>query len=565
MIKQIINRFFQYTDIDTDINARDNTLCMFVGGVLGYCLFAYVVFGYVLFTGEPYSESSNLYFYNADGRISQFLVKDFGYFVLPQQIIAYVGYILAVPSRYIPYFYSGAATLITGMMIFVFCLPRFRSLIPNDIFRLMLCIAVACIATAKVREFVNFTYYSAFFVMIICAMVMVAKPDKLPWYVKTLPIFLLAKPAILAVFPILVISLFYTKNNFRWILGLCFIAVIIQLVNGYLGDPPVVDYFPIEENLYTPLSERFMVFIDQSKVHINALWQVQFTPILPAFAKYMLTIGTIASLLYVCFTWKHPAKLLIIFGLIIIMGADFVVSFGLKLDGLFNIWKNRAEPVTVFRWTAIQIIGIVTVAGAVCLYFSEKIGKHQYWYGRAIPLFIVWLVASGWGYKLYETNKWPWVEPQIIAWQQNHDEGVFDKVCTSIRPRGWVYDPGMRCSSFRKDIINPLHTQVPAETQIALFKPEGTNNRMVQSIIVLYHVPANHPNYLLTLEVNEHIFTKIIARTSRAAKNMHVQFNLPTPINGEDIYKVLLKPSTVIYMSTDKATPDKADSYWFVK
>ncbi len=560
MIKQIINRFFQYTPFDTNTNARDTVaLWMFIGGVLGYCLLNYLVFGYVLFTGEPWAEIGAVYFLKADGRLDQLLIKEFGYYAWPQQIISYVGYILAVSSRYIPYFYSGATTLITGMMIFVFCLPRFRCLIPNDIFRLMFCITVACIATAEVREMINFTYYSAFFVMIICAMMMVAKPDKLPWYVKTLPIFLLAKPAILAVFPVLVISLFYTKNNFRRILGLCFIAVIIQLVNGYL-----VDYH-IEGNLYTPLSERFMVFIDQSKAQINSLWQVQFTPILPAFAKYMLTIGTIASLLYVCFTWKHPAKLLIIFGLIIITGADFIVSFGLKIDAYFNIWKNSAEPVAVSRWTTVQITGIVTVAGAVCFYISEKIGKQQYRYGRAITVFIIWLVASGWGYRLYETNKWPWLETHTIAWQSNHDDGVFDKVCTFAQPVAWVYNPDMRCSSFRKDITNPLHTQVPAETQIGLSKPERTNNRMVQSIIVLYHVPANHPSYLLTLEVNEHILTKIIARTSRAAKNMHVQFNLPTPINGEDIYKVLLKPSTVIYMTTDKATPDKADSYWFVK
>ncbi len=560
MIMQTINRFFQYTDIDTDTNTRGNW--MFMGGVLGYCLLTYLVFGHSLFSGEPWAETATLYFQNATGRLDQFLVKDFGYLVWPQQIIVWVGQFFEIPSRYIPYFYNGVGTLIMGLMIFVFCLPRFKCLIPNDIFRLILCITVACIATVETREFINFTYYSAFFITIICAMMMVAKPDKLPWYVKTLPIFFLAKPAILGVFPILILALFYTKNNFRWILGLCFIAVTIQLLNIY--------YFPyiLPQETGPAFIDQLMTFINHSKIHINALWQVQFTPILPAFAKYMLTIGTIASLFYVCYTWKHPAKILIIFGLFLIIGTDFVVSFGVK--GIrFEIWKGGVETGRIFRWTIIQIIGMVIIAGALCLYFSEKIDKYQFRYGRyvsAIPLFIVWLVVSDWADKFYDTNKSTGLETQSIAWQSNHDDGVFDRVCTSIRPLGWIYNPGVSCARLGNRYINPNQTPVLPNTPVSLLKPADLGNRAVQSIIAVYHVPVNYPDYQLILKVNDIVLTKIIPRTSRVSKNMAVQFNLPTLINGESISTISLQSSALMYVSTDNdQLPENAHAHWYVK
>ena len=561
MIKQIINRFFQYTPFDTNTNARDNVaLWMFIGGVLGYCLFAYVVFGHELFSGEPWAEASTLYFKNATGRLNQFLVTDAGYLVWPQQIIVWVGHFIAIPSKYIPHFYNGVTTLITGLMIFVFCLPKFRCLIPSDILRLMFCITIACITDFVTREFINFTYYSAFFVMIICAMMMVAKPDKLPWYVKTLPIFFIAKPAILGLFPILILSLFYTKKNFQMIIGLCFVAVMIQLANLYLFN---VNHPGGEETLI----DRALVFINYSKDHINALWWAGFTPILPNFAQYLLAIGTMASLLYVCFTWKHPAKLLIIFGLIAIFGSNFIVSFGVK-DVQFDHWRDQIT-LLIYRWTTIQIIGILMIASMLCLYFSEKINEYKFRYGRyvsAIPLFIIWVVASGWSANIYDRNKLPGIESHNIAWQSNHDDGVFDKVCTSIRPLGWMYNPGISCERLGNGYINPNQTPIVPNTPVSLLKPADLGNRAVQSIIAVYHLPVNYPDYQLTLKVNDIVLTKIIPRTSRVSKNMSVQFNLPALINGEDISTISLQSSTLMYVSTDNdQLPENAHAHWYVK
>ncbi len=558
MIMQIINRFFQYTPFDTNTNARGNW--MFMGGVLGYCLFAYLVFGHELFSGEPWGDASTLYFKNATGRIDQFLITDAGYLVWPQQIIVLVGHFLAIPSKYIPDFYNGAGTLITGMMIFVFCLPKFRCLIPSDIFRLILCVTVACIATSETREFLNFTYYSAFFVMIICAMMMVAKPDKLPWYVKTLPIFLLAKPAILGVFPVLIVSLFYTKRNFQMIIGLCFVAVMIQIANVYLWNTAQLGS---EESFI----ERALVFINHSKDHINALWWAGWTPFLPNFAQYLLAIGTMASLLYICFTWKHPAKLLIIFGLITIFGANFIVSFGVK-GVQFDNWRDQFT-LLIYRWTTIQIFSMVVIASMLCLYFSEKINGYKFRYGRyvsAIPLFIIWVVASGWLNNIYDRNKLPELETHNIAWKQNHDEGVFNRVCTSIRPLGWVYNPGISCARLGDGYINPAQTLIVPNTPVSLLKPADLGNRAVQSIIAVYHLPVNYPDYQLTLKVNDIVLTKIIPRTSRASKNMSVQFNLPALINGEDISTISLQSSTLMYVSTDNdQLPENAHAHWYVK
>ncbi|MCA8836003.1 MAG: hypothetical protein K8953_13060 [Proteobacteria bacterium] len=175
-------------------------------------------------------------------------------------------------------------------------------------------------------------------------------------------------------------------------------------------------------------------------------------------------------------------------------------------------------------------------------------------------------MASGWLNNIYDRNKLPGIETHNVAWKSNHDDGVFNRVCTSIRPLGWVYNPGISCERLGNGYINPIQTPIVPDTPVSLLKPADLGNRAVQSIIAVYHLPVNYPDYQLTLKVNDIVLTKIIPRTSRVSKNMSVQFNLPALINGEDISTISLQSSALMYVSTEKdQLPENAHAHWYVK
>lgn len=559
MVLQILNKIFEHKPMV--VNKDVDKFNFFWLSVAGYCIFIYQLFGHYILDGEMFAEAAVIYYRNADGTISQFLVRDAGYLVWPQQVIVLIGHILAIPSYYIPYFYDGVATLISGALVFSFCSTFFRSLISSDFFRLIICISVAMIGDVDVRMFINFTYYSAFFLTILFATMIIIQPKKVPWFAWTMPIFFIAKPAILALGPLVLISLIYSRNSFRVICWLCLVGIGIQIINVYLSSEPQTSAPTLDQSL-----DRLLVTIEQIIIHVSGIWQSILIIKLPYYLKLLTTVLTFGGLFYVMFTWKNPSKILMVFGIILIVATNFIVSAGLQ-GGQYEYWKHLAGGIHLFRWTIIQVFGIILIASVLCIYVSEKIADKFRFFLKPWLLFIGWLILSSWGWVFIDSVTPPTVQYHTSAWKNNHDEAVFDTVCTSIKPLGWVYSADNICKQVGKINIHPIVKYLSANEPIALLRPEGSDDSLVQSVILVYLLEkGNEQNHKISLNYNGQILTREFKFNTGVGKINIVQFNLPEPIFLKELVSISMASTVPIHVDVElDKTPNQAHAQWYLK
>ena len=185
--------FPQNKDIDSTSNqSRPFLLFLFV--IFVYSLF--MIFTQPAYTlrGAMYAETATNYFTNAnsDSYLDKFFATDAAYIPLPQRIIAYLGHILDLSAAIITYFYTWSAIILTAAMVGSFCLMPFRALIANDATRLLLSLCVLLMVEPSTRVFINFTYFSIFFIAVIISLAITQRSKKVPIYSWFIPFFMIS-------------------------------------------------------------------------------------------------------------------------------------------------------------------------------------------------------------------------------------------------------------------------------------------------------------------------------------------------------------------------------------
>ena len=130
----------------------------------------------LLLDGEMWAEMATNYYANAQAPslVARLMSTDAGYIPLPQRLLALLFHALALPASSIPYAYSWTAILLTAAMVGSFCLGPFRRVVQSDGLRLLVALSVLALADYETRTFINFTYFAAFFILILSALALVS-------------------------------------------------------------------------------------------------------------------------------------------------------------------------------------------------------------------------------------------------------------------------------------------------------------------------------------------------------------------------------------------------------
>ena len=170
---------------------------------------------------------------------------------------------LALPASSIPYAYSWTAILLTAAMVGSFCLGPFRRVVQSDGLRLLVALSVLALADYETRTFINFTYFAAFFILILSALALVSdKMDAPPGWAWLTPVLMISKPAVVATLPgLLLAAILGRGRRYRWLAAASVVAccaqaaqMLLSRANGAFATPTTTS---LPEKLYIGIEYAF--------------------------------------------------------------------------------------------------------------------------------------------------------------------------------------------------------------------------------------------------------------------------------------------------------------------
>lgn len=427
---------------------------LFACCVLFYSTYLLILQSSWVLSGEMWAEMATNYYINAKSSslFQNFFATDAGYIPLPPRIIALIGSALNLPAQFIPYYYTWSAILAIALMTGSFCLRPFRVLIQNDFLRVLVAIAILMLADFESRTFINFTYFSVFFIAILTALAFVEKTRNSPWWSWSIPILLLSKPAVLAILPAMLITSFVSNQRFRNITIVSIVVGLIQLVQLVIsqksGDMAL--YQSADSTLISKIETTLFYFL-------GLIGQFTLGPtfaLLNFLPSTLIYIGfAIFCILTIIIIYaKKTSVILIVIGLSLILFQLLINSFGMSF--FWNTDLVRLEKIMLHRTTLGIWIGIVLIAAGVSTQLSSNFQfkniRISYF---PIVIFALWFLVSGWAIKAINVSKHP-PFPTIgnSQWQLMSPliNAGTSPLCVPIDPIGWVY--GKNCRQLNTEL-----------------------------------------------------------------------------------------------------------------
>lgn len=400
--------------------------------------------GWVL-GGEMWAEMATNYFYNANSSsyLQKFFSTDAGYIPAPQRLIAFVGNQFNLPSAAVPYFYTWSAVIFTGMMAGAFCLEQFRKLVNSDSLRFLTTISILMVADFETRTFINFTYFSAFFVAIVTALALIEDAEEIPWWSWFAPILMVSKPAVLAALPAMILVAMVSKSRFRWItivvVALCIGQLLQMVISAKTG---VMPFRANEITFVSKVIASFKYFFGFLGGYvIGQTFQIN---------KYFLMLTGLSIFCisgFVIINKKRNSGALIIIGLSLLFFNILLNSFA--LSDSWNRDMKILDGIPVHRHIIVGFFGcILVVSGLFSALTNQKISEPSGLFrkNRGAVLFFVWFIGSGWLSFAVKVSREP-ASPTInnSQWQSMAsaiDSGV-SPLCVPIDPwwkgSSWMY------------------------------------------------------------------------------------------------------------------------------
>lgn len=506
--------------------------------------------------GEMWAEMGTNYFPNANSPsyLQKFFALDAGYIPAPQRLIAFVGNRLNLSAASVPYFYTWSAIIFTGMMVGAFCLGKFRTLVKSDSLRFLTAISILMVADFDTRTFINFTYFSAFFVAIVTALAVIEDSEEIPWWAWFSPILMVSKPAVLAALPAMILVAMVSKSRFRWItivaVALCLGQLLQIVVSAKTG------VMPFRANEITGVSKvvtSFRYFFGFLGGYITGqTFQMN---------KYFLMLTGLFVFFIsglVIFKKKCKSNVLIIVGLSLLFFNVLLNSFA--LSDMWNLDMTRLDGIPVYRHIIVGFFGCILVAsGLFSALTNQKIPESAGILRRNLGpvLFFVWFIASGWLSFAGKVSREP--SSPIInnsQWQRMAlaiDSGV-SPLCVPIDPwfkgSSWMYQ--RNCGLLKPApvwddglilISNPLFFDlVPPPTisdktllaAAVLVKPFSTQKTFIEVQMIIKLVDGGTKYYSGARDINTSGGLLLLTgKDSVAIKNIssvRLIFNLPVEI-----------------------------------
>ena len=368
-------------------------------------LFLWTIFLYVCYQltmqpgwvlgGEMWAEMATNYFSNANSPsyLQKFFSTDSGYIPAPQRLIAFFGSQFNLPAASVPYFYTWSAIICTGIMIGVFCLEPFRKLVKSDLLRFLTAISILMVADFETRTFINFTYFSAFFVAIVTALALIEDSKEVPWWAWFSPILMVSKPAVLAALPAMILVAMVSKSRFRWITIVVFGLCMGQLLQMHISAKTGVMPFRTSEITFVSKVvasfEYFFGFLGGYVIGKTFLGTKYFL-ILTGLFIFCISV-------FVIFIKKCNSGALIIIGLSLLFFNVTLNAF--VLSDSWNLDMARLDGIPVYRHIIVGFFGcILVVSGTFSTITNNSISYPRGFIKNNLGaiFFVTWFICSGW-------------------------------------------------------------------------------------------------------------------------------------------------------------------------
>lgn len=506
--------------------------------------------------GEMWAEMATNYFPNANSPsyLQKFFSTDAGYIPAPQRLIAFVGNQFNLPAASVPYFYTWSAIICTGMMIGAFCLGQFRTLVKSDSLRFLTVISILMVADFETRTFINFTYFSAFFVAIVTALALIEDTEEIPWWAWFAPILMVSKPAVLAALPAMILVAMVSKSRFRWItivvVALCIGQLLQMVISAKTG------VMPFRANEITFVSKVIASF----KYFFGFLGGYVIGQTFQITKYFLMLTGLFIFCIsgFVIFNKKRNSGALIIIGLSLLFFNILLNSFA--LSDSWNRDMTRLDGIPVYRHIIVGFFGcILVVSGLFSALTNQKISEPSGLFRKNLGamLFFVWFIGSGWLSFAGKVSREP-ASPTInnSQWQSMAfaiDSGV-SPLCVPIDPwwkgASWMYQ--RNCNLLKPApvwddglilISSPLFFDLTPPSTISdktllaaavLVKPFSTKKSFIQVQMIIKLVDGGIKYYSGARDVNSSGGLLLLTGKDSVAikdiSSVRLIFNLPVEV-----------------------------------
>lgn len=404
--------------------------------------------------GEMWAEMATNYFPNSHSQhwLVRLFSLDSGYIPLPQRIISLLVASLGFSVWMVPYAYGFAAFAFATAMVAVFCLKPFRNVVESDVLRFLVACCILLSVDFESRTYINFTYFVAFFAVVLSVLCCVDTDNPPPWYVYSLPFWMLSKPAVLAALPMVILAGMLCKSSFRMVAVASTLVSVVQVLilkmnqadTGFAPKVAVSGFDAVLAAFYYGIG-----FLAKFAISVDLV------------AGSALKIGgalLVASLLLAWWRRGKGAGFLILGGLSLIFGNMLINCFAISND--WGLDMSRLNIGNVYRHLNVAFFGsVLVVAGVVCAVFGG--------FGRISIVAVSSILTLGvFSYWVYHTEQLLKVGqnmamPPFPLVHASHWQGLSDvidsdaPVCVPVNPYGWVYK--RNCLKLGREIDSGTH------------------------------------------------------------------------------------------------------------
>ena len=455
--------------------------------ILPSILFILIIFIYILFrfivddatrTGEMWAEMATNYYKNAryGDLYHQFFATDAGYIPLLQRIIAWTVHVFKAPVHLVPYLYTWISIVLSAMMVGTFTLHYFRPLVQNDYTRMLVSLIILITISWQTANFISFTYLNLFYIAIFVALALSKDNDDAPKIAFLIPILIMAKAHVLAIVPILFLSIFFVKKRYKYIFSFTILMSILQVIQVTIshmnGAFKMENNFTLFDKLLSSFAYNFAYLANNIVGYGNHFTSTE-----------LLIIGMIISIfaLFTLFIKKKNSNTLIIVGLSIVFFIFLINSFALFNAFNLNSYKiNHGMYRHIFPGfigSILLLIGIAESWGNIIRY--KPLIKY-------FSFFLVfgWAISGNLIIKGINSSKEPKHKTGYSNWQtmsqsiQNNDNNR----CVPINPYKWMYSKN--CSYTHTLNFGKGTYKTFEETSLSINIPSDIKNKKTIALLV---------------------------------------------------------------------------------
>ena len=353
--------------------------------------------------GQMWAEMGSNYYLNAaSGSLSDKLfATDAGYFALPQRLIALFADLAQLPSSWIPYFYTGAGTVVAALLLAVFVLPVFRPVIANDTLRFAMVVACALVIDPETRLFINFSYIAVIPIVAVTALALLGR-EKIPAWAWGLTVFIVSKPAVLCVLPAMVIVSFLGNRRFRLLAWTCSALGLVQV--GRLALSASAGGTLMEPNTLS-LTDK-IVATGQS--FVAYLTRFALSPVEPLLRWELMRFGLLFVAILVAVVLFSRSRSGALIATAVSAGVFALAINCFSMTSVFNRELTLILPAAAYdRRSVVMMVATIFLVGCCVAAVTES----AWWGRRPLPspnlrrivlptvasiLFVAWFAGSGW-------------------------------------------------------------------------------------------------------------------------------------------------------------------------